>query len=82
MIPFNHDLLGQLHTMPFSSRSTYAHVVEMGGEGPVRISSMFPLGTSGDIRLGAGGMPVLDENFLTMTPFFDHFEYRSFPLPR
>lgn len=81
-IAYSHDLLGQLHTMPFSSRSTYAHVVEMGSGGPECIESMFPLGASGDIRMGAGGMPVLDENFLTMTPFFDNFEYRSFPLPR
>lgn|GEM_PF-1142341 len=85
-IPYNHDVLGQLgmnpvHTMPFSSRSTYAHVVEMGAEGPVRIASMFPLGASGDIRIGEGGSPVLDSHFFSMTPFYDNFDHRAFPLP-
>ena len=81
-IPFVHDMLGQLHSMPFSSRSTYAHVVAMGPEGPVRVESMFPLGPSGDIRVGAGGAPALDARFFSMAPFFDSFNHRAFPLPR
>lgn len=86
-IEFNHPLfdspplaLNPLHTIPFSSRSTYAHCVEMGRSGPVRIESMFPLGESGDIRAGALGAPVFDANFYTMAPVYDFFAHRDFPL--
>jgi penicillin amidase len=86
-IEYEHQMLGVVHTMPFSSRSTYAHCVEYGDTGPVRIESMFPLGESGDIRVGGGGAPVYDDNFFSMAKdgngdpiLFDLFEMRDFPL--
>ena len=69
-----------LFEMPFSSRSTYAHCVEYGRWGPVQIESMFPLGESGNILVGGGGAPDFDEHFFSMTPVFDDFSHRSFPL--
>ncbi len=80
LIPFEHTFLGTLYAMPFSSRSTYAHCVEYGENGPVRIESMFPLGESGNILMGQGGIPVFDPNFYSMTGIFDDFSYRPFPL--
>jgi len=80
VITYTHVMLGAVHTMPFSSRSTYAHVLEYGSAGPVKIKSMFPLGPSGDIRTGAGGAPVFDANFFSMTGAYDNFVYRDFPL--
>ena len=56
---------------PLSPGSTYAHCVEMGKSGPVRIESMFPLGQSGNILAGSQGEPIFDANFYTMTPVFD-----------
>ena len=79
-ITFNHDMLGQVWKMPFSSRSTYAHCVEFGVAGPVGIESMFPLGESGTILMGEGGAPIFDDNFFTMTPVYDDFSHREFPL--
>jgi penicillin amidase len=79
-ITFNHDLLGQVWEIPFSSRSTYAHCVEFEATGPVGIESMFPLGESGTILVGAGGAPEFDPNFLSMTPVYDDFSHREFPL--
>ncbi len=79
-IAYNHSMLGEVWIMPFSSRSTYAHCVEMGRKGPVRIESMFPLGESGDILADSFGMPVFDDDFFSMTLVFDLFAYRSFPL--
>lgn len=86
-IEFNHDILGQaplnmnpLHTMPFASRSTYAHCVEMGASGQKRIESMFPLGQSGNILADARGMPVFDQHFYSMTGLFDTFTHRDFPV--
>ncbi len=79
LIEYRHDLIGIVHTTPFSSRSTYAHCVEVGHFGPIRIESMFPLGESGTI-LGIPPYPVFDSNFFSMTPVFDPFEPRSFPL--
>jgi len=76
VIEYQHDLIGVVHTMPFSSRSTYAHCVELGPWGPVRIESMFPLGESGFITYNSN----FDPNFFSMTPVFDPFEPRSFPL--
>jgi len=76
-IPYNHTMLGLLHEMPYSSRSTYAHCVEYGRWGPVQIESMFPLGESGNIGSFA---PVFDANFFSMTPVYDDFSHRSFPL--
>ena len=81
LIPYDHQILGiTVHAMPFSSRSTYAHCVEYGSDGPVRIESMFPLGESGDIRMGEGGVLLFDLNFFSMTPLFDGFVHRPFPL--
>ncbi|MFO7558971.1 MAG: penicillin acylase family protein [Desulfobacterales bacterium] len=79
-IRYNHPMLGMVWEMPFSSRSTYAHCVEYGSDGPVRIESMFPLGESGDIRVGVGGAPVFDPNYFSMTPVYDGFVHRPFPL--
>ena len=79
-INFVHPLLGQsIWATPFASRSTYAQIVEMGENGPVRIQSMFPLGESGFIT-GTPFSPIPDSNFFSMTPFFDNFQPRTFPL--
>jgi penicillin amidase len=80
VIAFKHDMLGKVYEIPFSSRSTYAHVVEYGSTSPVNIKSMFPLGESGNILVGGGGAPVFDANFFTMTGAYDNFVYRDFPL--
>ena len=86
-IDYNHPVLevfasGTVHTMPFSSRSTYAHCVEYGSAGPIRIESMFPLGESGTILTGLGWLftPVFDPHFLSMTDVYDGFAHRPFPL--
>ncbi|MCB1049297.1 MAG: penicillin acylase family protein [Acidobacteria bacterium] len=80
VIDFVHPLLNfSIWKTPFGSRSTYAQVVEMGTNGPVRIQSMFPLGSSGFATL-QNGIPVLDEHYLDMTTFFDSFVPRNFPL--
>jgi penicillin amidase len=73
-------MLGTVHTTPLSSRSTYAHVVEFGDEGPLRIESMFPLGQSGTILMDSQGAPVFDEHFFSMAPHYDAFAPRDFPL--
>ncbi|MBN2808190.1 MAG: penicillin acylase family protein [Deltaproteobacteria bacterium] len=70
-----------IHTTPFGSRSTYAQCVELGPQGPVRIESMFPLGESGTILVHQQlKMPIFDDYFYSMTPFYDAFSPRSFPL--
>lgn len=79
-IRYIHPVLGEIGTTPFASRSTYAHCVEMGPDGPVRIESMFPLGESGDIRMDQYGLPVYDPNFFSMKNLFDSFTHRTFPL--
>lgn len=86
-IPFNHPMfdeppldLNPLHTIPFSSRSTYAHCVEFGWFGQARIESMFPLGQSGTILAGPSGEPQFDPNFFSMTAVFDDFSHRHFPV--
>ncbi len=79
-IVYRHDIIGQVHTTPWASRSTYAHCVEYGSEGPTRIESMFPLGESGMIWTNQFGQPVLDDLFLGMTDVFDAFAPRDFPL--
>lgn len=79
-ITYHHAILGDVHLTPFASRSTYAHIVEMGPEGPVRIESMFPMGESGNIAISAKGEPLFDEFFFSMTDVFDAFEPRAFPL--
>jgi len=80
VISYTHDMLGEVWEMPFASRSTYAHCVEFESSGPVRIESMFPLGESGTILMDEGSNPVYDDNFLSMTPVFDAFAPRDFPL--
>jgi len=80
VISFNHEMLGTVHTTPRASRSTYAHVVEYGDEGPLRIESMFPLGQSGTILMDSQGAPVFDEHFFSMAPHYDAFAPRDFPL--
>jgi len=88
---YSHDLLSQLdppigpiftdmHSTPYSDRSTYAHVVEFGEDGPLRIESMFPLGESGTIWFNGTFAPLFDPNFFSMTPYYDAFAPRSFPL--
>lgn len=64
---------------PFASRSTYAQIVELGPEGPVRIESMFPLGQSGTILMSEQGAPVFDRHFFSMTEIYDDFLHRPFP---
>jgi penicillin amidase len=80
VITYKHDLLGPVHTAPLSQRSTYAQCVEFGPSGPVRIESMFALGESGTILGTPAGAPVFDPHFLSMTPVYDDFSYRPFPL--
>ncbi len=86
-IDYTHDLLANLdpafeafHSTPFSSRSTYAHVVEFDETGPIRIESMFPLGQSGQLWFDGTSTPIFDPNYLTMIPPYDSFMPRSFPL--
>jgi len=85
-ITFDHPVLaiigsGLVHTIPFSSRSTYAHCVEFGPEGPVRIESMFQLGESGIVLIDPLSIsPVLHPHFLSMTEVYDGFVHRPFPL--
>ncbi len=79
-ISYKHEMLGTLHQIPTSSRSTYAHCVEMGNSGPVRIESMLPVGQSGNILIGADGKLLFDPNFFGMSDVYDGFEHRSFIL--
>ena len=67
---------------PKSSRSTYAHCVEYGSNGPVRIEIMFPLGESGQLWIDPANpaMPIPDTQFFSMTTEFDGFAPREFPL--
>ncbi len=81
-ITFAHDLLGVLWSVPYSSRATYQQHVEMGKKGPIRIESMFPLGQSGNILMATDLSPIFDDNFYSMTPEFDAFKPRAFPLFR
>ncbi len=79
-ITYTHEMIGQLHALPKSSRSTYAHCVEMGPAGPVRIESMLPMGQSGNILMDATGNPIFDPNFFSMAPVYDTFLHRPFPI--
>lgn len=88
VIYFGHDLLatlldpafGMIHSIPFSSRSTYAQAVEIDETGPIRIESMFPLGPSGQLWFDGTFDPTFDDNFFTMAPAYDPFLPRPFPL--
>ncbi len=79
-ITYTHAMLGPIWTTPYASRSTYAHCVEFDASGPVRITSMFPLGESGTILMDEEKQPVFDSNFFSMTPVYDAFAPRQFPL--
>lgn len=81
-ITYDHDLIGEVWKTPQASRSTYAHCVMYGHNGPVRIESMFPLGESGQLWIDPANptVPILDDNFRSMTPEFDGFAPREFPL--
>lgn len=79
-ITYTHSMLGSIWETPFACRSTYAHCVEYASSGPVRIESMFPLGESGTILMDEESSPVFNDNFFTMTPVFDAFAPRDFPL--
>jgi penicillin amidase len=68
-----------VHATPFSQRSTYAHCVEFGPEGPVRIESMFPLGESGFIGFDGTMTPIFDPHNFSMVPAYDPFMPRPFP---
>jgi penicillin amidase len=84
---YGHALLGALdpafnaiHTTPKAARSAYAHVVEYGENGPVRIESMFQLGQSGAMYYNGTLTPTFDPNCFTMAPFYDTWMPRTFPL--
>ncbi len=79
-IAFNHTLIGKVHEIPYANRSTYAHCIEYGPNGPTRIESMFPLGESGTILMSGQGTPVFDPLFFGMAPYFDAFAPRTYPL--
>ncbi|MEE4272703.1 MAG: penicillin acylase family protein [Thermoanaerobaculales bacterium] len=79
-IVYNHLVFGDMWSMPFSSRSTYAHCVEFDGSGPLRIESMFPLGESGEVLPDPFGQASINPNFFSMTPVYDPFMPRPFPL--
>ena len=79
-IEYPHTLGIPIPGTPFGARSTYAHCVELGETGPIRIESVFPLGQSGTILADDQGNPVFDDHFFSMRPFFDTFTLRSFPL--
>jgi penicillin amidase len=87
-IYFGHSLLGnlnpefnQIHSIPYSERSTFAHVVEYGENGPTRIESMWPLGPSGQLWFTGFVDPTFDLPYnFTMAPAFDPFMPRAFSL--
>lgn len=82
LIRYRHPLLGELSTTPFASRSTFAHVLEYGSTGPLRLESMIPLGQSGTILGTPPGQPQFDPHFFSFKPVFDAFAPRPFPLPQ
>jgi len=84
---YGHALLGALdpafnaiHATPKAARSAYAHIVEFGEDGPVRIESMFQLGQSGAMYYNGTLMPTFDPNNFSMAPFYDTWTHRPFPL--
>ena len=79
-IVYTHQVYGEMWRTPFSSRSTYAHCVEYDAAGPARIESMFPLGESGETLPDPYGQLSINPNFFSMTPAFDPFMPRPFPL--
>lgn len=79
-IVYQHPIFGPIWSTPFGLRSTYAQCVEMGPQGPTKIGSFFPLGPSGDIRLKPNNTLEFSPYYFSMTPFFDSFTLRQFPL--
>jgi len=79
-IVYNHQVFGDMWQTPWSSRSTYAHIVEYDSNGPARIESMFPLGESGEVLPDAYGQADINPHFFSMIPAFDPFMPRPFPL--
>jgi penicillin amidase len=84
---YGHALLGALdpafnaiHATPKAARSAYAHVVEYGEDGPVRIESMFQLGQSGAMYYNGTLTPSFDPNNFSMAPCYDTWTHRPFPL--
>lgn len=73
-------IFDEVWRIPFSRRSSYAHCIEFDANGPVRIESMFPLGQSGEVLPDAYGQADFNPNFFSMTPAFDPFMPRPFPL--
>lgn len=78
-IDYVSEVIGEVWSSPWLDRSTYAQIVEVGADGPVRIESMIPLGQSGAIFSGPGGEPVFDEQYFGFTDVFDAFLHRPFP---
>ncbi len=78
--PRRSRLFGAIWQTPFSNRSTYSQSVEFDMNGPVRIESMFPLGQSGATYYNGTLTPTFDPNYFSMTPPFDSFMPRPFPL--
>ncbi len=76
----HHQVFGQMWQTPWSARSTYAQCLEFDMNGPVRIETMFPLGESGSVLPDAYGQADIDPHFFSMTPAFDPFMPRPFPL--
>ena len=74
------DFIGPVWQTPLSIRSTYSQSVEYDMNGPIRIESMFPLGQSGATYYNGTTTPTFDPNFFSMTPVFDPFMPRPFPL--
>ncbi len=83
-LPLLADLLdpafAQIHSIPYANRSTYAHVVEMGEDGPVRIESMFPVGANNNLWFDGFINPVFDPLYFALAPNYDPFLPRIFPL--
>lgn len=79
-LDFRHPALWNMARVPFANRATYAQAVAMSPDGPERIQSFFPLGSSGMITANAfSGIPVLDPLFTAMRPYYDHWQMRDFP---
>ena len=79
-IVYTHQVFGEMWRGPWSSRSTYAQCTEFDEYGPARIESMFPLGESGELLPDAYGQLSINPHFFSMTPVFDPFMPRPFPL--
>jgi penicillin amidase len=52
----------------------------MGENGPVRIESMFPVGANGNLWFDGTVTPVFDPLYFALTPNYDPFMPRPFPL--